>query len=413
MNFRYGEAKSCRACGSSKLKRVLHLNDMPPGDKYASSPESIPSQNLSSSIDMCEDCCHIQMSGWADPEYIYASYLSRPATINPSLKSQYDEYATQVSRLAGDGSVLEVGSNDGLFLKLLTDRGTQCIGIEPAANMVNYANERQVRSVNAFVSEQSVSEAIEIIGKPNVILANHSFSNVLDIQAWASSLIPALNDEGYLVLQTFYQKSVLDSGLIENYNHEHLTYSFVRPLADFFHKYGLKLSSARFIDAKGGSIRLVMQKTTKPIELDTTTKDLLLAEKSYLNDPILAFKKSSEYISSITDQLSSYFHSQESEVTSIAAYGTSIGATVFNYQLNLTNLIAEFFDDDTLRQGTFSPGTACPVSKGRSTEMNKYSHCIVLAPLYADKIISNNAKYLESGGTFIKIRPDFALVHSL
>ena len=49
----------------------------------------------------------------------------------------------------------------GYFLSYLL-RGTQCIGIEPAANMVNYANERQVRSVNAFVSEQSVGKQLRL-----------------------------------------------------------------------------------------------------------------------------------------------------------------------------------------------------------------------------------------------------------
>lgn len=413
MDFQFGESTCCRACGSSRLKRVLALNSMPPGDKYASSPNDVPTINLSSSIDMCEDCQHIQMSGWADPAYIYANYLSRPATINSNLKTQYDSYATQVARLAGDGSVLEIGSNDGLFLALLTEQGIQCAGIEPAANMVKFANERGVKTVHAFVSPESVADAVDLIGRPNVILANHSFSNVLDIQSWASSLIPSLKDDGYLVLQTFYQKSVLDSNLIENYNHEHLTYSFISPLANFFGKYGLKLANAQYIDAKGGSIRLVMQKTVKTIDLDSNTKDLLLAEKTYLDDPLSAFSNSSNYITNITNELTTFFADQASHVTSIAAYGTSIGATVFNYQFGLTKLISEFYDDDTLRQGTFAPGTARPVSQGRSNDMNKYSYCIVLAPLYADKIISNNTQYLENGGTFLKVRPDFSIVSSV
>ena len=181
-------------------------------------------------------------------------------------------------------------------------------------------------------------------------------------------------------------------------------------MAGFFERYGLKLASAQFIDAKGGSIRLVMQKTTKDIDLDSKTKELLDAERPYLDEPLLAFSKSSDYISNMSTKLLTYFNSQSTPVTSIAAYGTSIGATVFNYQLGLTNLISEFYDDDTLRQGTFSPGTACPVSKGRTSEMNKYSHCILLAPLYADKIISNNTNFLQTGGTFVKIRPEFSIV---
>ena len=47
---------------------------------------------------------------------------------------------------------------------------------------------------------------VTLIGTPpNIIIANHSFSNVEDIRAWASALSRFLPSGGYLVIQTFYQ----------------------------------------------------------------------------------------------------------------------------------------------------------------------------------------------------------------
>ena len=94
----------------------------------------------------------------------------------------------------------------------------------------------------------------------------------------------------------------------------------------------------------------------------------------------------------------------------LAAYGTSIGATVFSYQFGLAEKIKVFFDDDLMRQNRFSPGYGIPVLPGQTPEMNNYSHCIILAPLYADAIIRNNQNYLRSGGTFIRFWPEIEQV---
>lgn len=409
MSFEFGETSVCRACGSSNLVRVLPLEDMPPGDKYSLDINNVPTQLLSSSIDMCQDCQHIQMSGWADPKYIYASYFSRPATINHALKSVYDEYSYDIGKLAGSGSVLEVGSNDGLFLSLLSELGIKCAGIEPASNMVTFANQRNVDTINDFVSKDSIQQAVEHIGRPAVILANHSFSNVLNIKEWTELLTDVLIDDGFLVLQTFYQKSVLDNFLLENYNHEHFTYAFITPLLRFFSGFGLKPISARFIDAKGGSIRLTLQKTNSFPVLDQSSTSLIEAEKPYLSNPLDYFQKTTNYIARTRSSIHNHISTSLPDKSSMCAYGTSIGATVFSYQFGLQDTISEFFDDDTLRQHTLSPGTATKVSPGRTTAINSYANCLILAPLYADKIIANNIQYSDHGGQFLKIRPEFSV----
>ena len=377
---------------------------MPPGDKYVLDKSNVPTQLLPSDIQRCKNCGHIQMSSFtSDPNYVYETYLSRPASTNPVLAKLYSEYCEELKELADGGSILEVGSNDGLFLELFKNLGVKAIGIDPAKNLVEIANSRGVNTINDYVSSSSVSDAVrQNNGLFNLVLANHSFSNVENIQEWASLLTECLAEDGYLVLQSFYQLKVLKEKLIENYNHEHLSYLLIDSCTKFFSQYGLVLEKVRSIDAKGGSIRFYFKKTTDALPLDAESVNLIESEASQVKDIDLLFKETESYILERRAQFSNIL----SKYKKIAAYGTSIGATVFSYQFDLQKHITTFFDDDILRQNRFSPGTGCSVLPGRSAEMEKYDACIILAPLYADPIIANNSLYLKNGGTFIKFWPN-------
>ena len=87
--YKIEKASICRACGGNGLKSILKLDEMPPGDKYAADENTIPKDLIPSDIEICPKCNHIQMSGSADPNYVYGSYLSRPASTNPELKKAY------------------------------------------------------------------------------------------------------------------------------------------------------------------------------------------------------------------------------------------------------------------------------------------------------------------------------------
>ena len=298
-------ALACRACGSESLEVVLPLEPMPPGDKYVEDIDDVAGLTLPSDIQMCKSCKHMQMSSFTDPNYIYETYLSRPATTNSNLKKSYEDYARQIAELTDCPVVLEVGSNDGLFLEILRHERIKAIGIEPAQNLVKHADDRGVSTVCDYVSARSVTKALQMLKEsPNVILANHSFSNVEDIQEWASVLSSVLQPGGYLVIQTFYQVDVLRKNLIENYNHEHLSYCTLQSLSVFFARFGLRLKRAVHLDAKGGSIRCFFQKSSKDLNLDDATQQLLEKERDFYNQLTSHFEATRIYIAKKKNKLS-------------------------------------------------------------------------------------------------------------
>jgi 2-polyprenyl-3-methyl-5-hydroxy-6-metoxy-1,4-benzoquinol methylase len=406
----YTKANCCRACTSQNINIILPLRQMPVGDKYGSTRRDTSSSPVPSSIYRCFDCGHIQMESSVDASYLYESYLSRPATTNAALSAEYKKYAVTIAGLAGSANVLEIGSNDGLFLKNLADLGVNCVGIEPAQNLHEYAaQDRGVNSIHGFFSPELVEKFDP--ASFSVIFANHAISNIEHIRNVASGVQKLLTDGGIFIMQTFYQRSVLEQHLIENYNHEHLSYFTVSSAAGFFRRFGLEIFDASFIDAKGGSIRCFFEKATSGHTIRRKSQSLLsLLDGESRLDVDRMFEATRDYISVREGSLPQILRDFAGKIGKVGAYGTSIGATVFLYQFGLENQIDCFFDDDALRQHRLSPGSFVPVRPGADLSARDYPVCLITAPLYADAIIAKNNRYLSEGGVFVKFWPQIEVV---
>ena len=170
----------------------------------------------------------------------------------------------------------------------------------------------------------------------------------------------------------------------------------------------MNLEKVKHLPAKGGSIRFYFKKGKAAVK-DNLTLDLIAKEDYVYTHLAEYFQATKDFISAKREKLNHLLDSLDSR-SKIAAYGTSIGATVFCYQFEIEDKISCFFDDDPLRQNRFAPGSGIKVLKGRSTIMSDFSHIIILAPLYADAIIRNNLDYLKNGGKFIKFWPEVEVV---
>ena len=54
--------------------------------------------------------------------------------------------------------VVDIGSNDGIFLKPLKDIGINAIGIEPAKNISKIANSKGLNTLTEYFSQKTVKK---------------------------------------------------------------------------------------------------------------------------------------------------------------------------------------------------------------------------------------------------------------
>jgi hypothetical protein len=403
----------CKLCKSSDQIKVLGLSPVPIGDRYL--PESEKSMALDEfpmDIMMCKSCGHYQNSGFVNPELIYAHYLSRPATTNPVLSDAYKSYVSDLLKLTTKSELfaVEAGSNDGAFISYLQENGIKVLGVEPSPNLSKQANDRGIPTLHDYFGFDTSKKIKEDYGEADFFVANHTFSNIIDNNDFVKGVKNLLAASGVFSMQTHYHLAVIEKDLVENFTHEHLSGFYVKPLVSFFASHGLELFDVEVVPAKEGSIRCFIQHQGGPNKLQQSVADTIAYEESIGMDQVDRHVSLTNFIETIKAKLHDLLDSEVKKGKTVAGFGTSIGATTFSYNYELGELLSFFVDDDPYRHNLISPGLQIPVLPSKMIYEKKVDYVIILAPLYADAIMKNNQKYLDEGGTFIKIWPEFEVI---
>lgn len=416
MSYTYTIKEHCRLCGAGldlETDKAIPLVPTPPGDKYVPSErqgeviETVPLD-----IMLCPECGHVQTIAVVDPEYLYRHYLSRPAAVNVGLSGAYADYARDllVRFSSDDGLAVELGSNDGMFSRFLMDNGIRAVGVEPARNLAEQATEAGVQTYPEFFTPDLARKIREEHGTADIVIANHMFANIDDVDSVMKGVDELLDAEGVMSLQTFYFLDVVEKMLLENYNHEHLSYFLIGPLQKFFNKHGFEIFEVQRVPAKGGSIRCFIQRGGASRSIDRSVRDAIAAEKALKLNDVATYASVTDFIARLRKDLRARLEPVHADGKQIVGYGTSIGATTFTYQYGLGDLLSCYIDDDPYRQGLISPGFELPVIGREKLDVDNLGAIVVLAPLYADQIIQKNSDLADAKIPFIKIWPEFAVV---
>ena len=234
-NFTY--VNNCKLCKSAKLDNVLQLAPLPIGDRYV--PEADKMKVVDTyplAIMMCQDCGHYQNGVYVNPDLIYGYYLSRPATTNPVLSDIYKEYVNDLlTKYVRKSEVfaVEAGSNDGAFINHFQERGAKVLGVEPS-DLSNQANDNGITTLNSYFGLDCAKKIKKDYGKADFFVANHTFSNIIDLDDFVKGVKHLLAENGVFSMQTHYHLDVIEKNLIENFTHEHLSGFYVKPLRSFF-----------------------------------------------------------------------------------------------------------------------------------------------------------------------------------
>ena len=382
----YYKIKTCRACSSKRLQKKIILKPMPLGDKYASK-KNLFNRFIEINIIECKNCNHLQTSTTTDAQKLYSKFLSRPQAINQNLSKDYMDYAKDLFKYINKKDlVVDIGSNDGGFLNLFRKKGFKnLVGVEPAKNLSYHANKKKIKTINDFFSSKVVSKIYKKFNKKaKIVINNHSLSNIHNVNEVIKNVSHILHDKGIYSIQTFYTVDVIKKKMLENFNHEHIHYFFVTTINKIAKQYDLEVFKVFGVKAKGGSIRVYLGRRGMQ-KIHSSVKLFINKEKKFLKNKkiILEIKK---FIKNNRKNIIKIIN--KNNFKKIIGYGTSIGATTFVTQYDLSKHIKYFVDDDKYRQKKFSPGYNIYVASNKIINSFKPDLIIIFAPLYIKKIIS-------------------------
>jgi hypothetical protein len=184
----------------------------------------------------------------------------------------------------------------------------------------------------------------------------------------------------------------------------------VKAFQFFFQHHGMELVDVERISSKGGSLHGTAQIKGPHNNISSSVQELITLEDNLKLDHPETFKKFSNRIYSLKDQLYDFLDEVEKQGKTIAGYGASATVTTLIYQFGLGEKLSYLVDDNPRKFNTFSPGHHLPVFPSDLLYEKKPDYVVILAWNYSDPIIKRHQKFIDEGGHFIIPVPTIKMV---
>lgn len=241
------ELRICLCCGSDLLRESLDLGCQPLANNYTrSDSEKLATYPLV--LNVCGNCWHAQLSVCVERSEIFDRYAYVSGT-SGTLRKYFKWFSESLSsRMSSNARVLEIAANDGSLLREMQNVGIECVGIDPARNIVETARAEGLPVVCGYWP----SAASEIPGDFDAIVCMNVVAHVDDPRSFLAACRDKLRPGGALLIQVS-QARMFGNHEFDTCYHEHVSFfnsSSMRVLAE---SAGLKLVDAALVMIHGDS----------------------------------------------------------------------------------------------------------------------------------------------------------------
>ena len=380
---------TCRVCESKFLDLVHSFGQVPLANNLLNSKNEY-AKEYPLELFFCCDCSNLQLNMAIDPDILFRDYLYTSSTSSLFVQ-HFEKFAEQIIQeedLNEESLVVDIGSNDGVFLEPLSIRGIKAIGVEPAKNLSEYSNNKGLKTINSYFNEQAVKHIFQDHGKADLVTAFNVFAHGDGLKEIVLHVFNLLKDDGVFLLEVQSTEKMINNNLFDNIYHEHFNYWSLGTLITFFNNLNLTVYKFEEVATHGGSLRLYVAKNRK---VDKSVKTYLLEEsKSNLNkkETFLNFSANIEKEKkNVLLNLQNLINSDKN----IIFYGAPAKATtLLNYFKIDSQLVKYTIEDNSLKVGKFIPNTGIEViNKDQAISYNP-EIIIVLAWNFFESIKNNN-----------------------
>lgn len=237
----------CLCCGSSELRPILDLGIQPPANSYTrTNAEKVQEYPLG--LNVCRNCWHAQLSFCVDRRDIFDKYAYVSGT-SPTLNRFFRWFAESLAkRLPPDARVLELAANDGSLIKEMQAVGIDCIGVDPAKNIVEKAQADGLPIVCGYWPQvaDSIKDQFDVIVCMNVV------AHVDNPREFVAACKAKLKPGGVLLIQPS-QARMFGNHEFDTCYHEHISFFNTNSMSVVAESAGLKLAGTALVRIHGDS----------------------------------------------------------------------------------------------------------------------------------------------------------------
>ena len=322
-------------------------------------------------------------------KYVYRGSMSQ--TMREHFKSLCETFSSNTK-------ILEIGSNDGVFIKNLNPKFT--ISVEPCSNFAKETQDMGYTTYPEFWTQELSNKILKNHGKQDIIFAANCICHIPDLDQTFNAIKSLLSDDGTFIFEDPSLAEVINNNSYDQIYDEHPHVFSVIALDNLLKRNGLQIVKVENLQVHGGSNRIfakkIGSKVDKSVELSKSYERILGL------DQFKTFKRFAQRVEQSKEDLIRLLTQCKKENKKVISYGaTSKSTTVFNYCNIDSELISYITDTTPEKQGKLSPGMHIPVISPEQGFDDTVNFAYLGAWNFIKEISKKEHKYLDRGGKFI------------
>ena len=373
-------------------KVILNFGKMPLGNGFVNKKDFFKEETFNLKVGFNKSLSLFQIAENPNPKRIFNENYPFFTSKSKLMIYHFKKFSDWIKKnyISKNSNILEIGSNDGIFLKNF--KNFSHIGFEPSKNVHLVSKKKGLNSVNKFFNKKNIQLLIKKKMKFDLIYGANVFCHIPNQRDLIQSMYKLLNDNGTIIFEEPYLGKMYEKISYDQIYDEHIYMFSASSIKKLYKNFDLHLVDCIPQKTHGGSMRYIIKKNLK-IKTTKRLKKILNEEKIKKIDSIdgcLKFKKNVEK-SKIT--LIKNLKKLKNKNYKICGYGaTSKSTTILNY-CNIDHKIIDcIFDVTPEKIGKYTPLTHIPIFDYKLFKKMNYKHVFLFAWNHKKEILEKEKK---------------------
>tara|TARA_Y100000592_G_scaffold45920_1_gene72899 strand:- start:1960 stop:3123 length:1164 start_codon:yes stop_codon:yes gene_type:complete len=313
-------------------------------------------------------------------------------------KTMVKHFKTFSKTISSNKNILEIGSNDGVFLKNFSPK--KAIAVEPCGNFAKETQDMGYTTYHSFWDVPLAKKIVKENGKQDIVFAANCICHIPDLDSVFKAVEHVLNEDGTFIFEDPSLAGMINNNSYDQIYDEHPHIFSVIALDNILKRNGLQVVKVENLKVHGGSNRIYAKR------IGSKVHDSVYQNKEYEKvlglNKFKTFKRFAKKVKQSKKDLRRILKKCKKLNKKVISYGaTSKSTTIFNYCNIGPDLIDYITDTTPEKQGKLSPGMHIPIISPEEGFNDTVDFAYLGAWNFVDEIIKKEEEYVNRGGKFI------------
>ena len=316
-----------------------------------------------------------------------------------TMRKSFKDFANKLKKRFEPKIVLEIGSNDGVFIRNFHKR--EIIAVEPCKNLADITK-KHFKTYSEFWTQKLAKKIFKVSKKADIIFSANTISHIPNLKESFDAINFSLSKNGVLVIEDPSLCSVIQNNSYDQFYDEHVYVFSALSIFNVVRSSGLRLFDVEKMSTHGGSMRYFICKKESKYRNSKRLEIILKEEEKVGLNKFSTFKRFSYRVTKSKKDLVKLLKGLKSKNKKIISYGATYkSTTVFNY-CKINNQYLDYVTDTTLnKQGKFTPGQHLPIMSPEDGMVKDVDYAFLGAWNFKKEILNKEKSFIKRGGKFI------------